>query len=114
MLKPEVSVEVGLATAGIVWAVYTHGMPTVADVRGSHSNNKAVSSQRKVTTATAIGIVAGVSLLAHDPTVFILGGSMVVILDFLHRHANAVDPATNKVPTAPTSGSATPGATGVN
>jgi len=105
-LKPEVSLGVGLSTAAIVWAVYSHNMPNVVDVRAGKPVS-AVASQRRATTATAIGIVAGVSLIAHDPTVFILGGSMVVVLDFLHRHAHAVDPNTNRVPSPHSGGSGT-------
>jgi hypothetical protein len=39
-LKPETSIEVGLATAALVWAVFQTHMPTLADTRSSKPNNQ--------------------------------------------------------------------------
>jgi hypothetical protein len=99
-LKPETSLTVGLATAALVWAIYQSHMPALADVRAANPNNTAVESTRKVATWEAAGIVAAISLIAHDPTVFVIGGAMVVILDFSHRSANVTSPATNQVVTS--------------
>jgi hypothetical protein len=99
-LKAETSLTVGIATAALVWAIYQMHMPVTADVRASAPNNQAVDSQRAVSTWTAAGVVAAISLISHDPTVFVIGGAMVVALDFTHRHANAVSPSTNSVQTA--------------
>jgi hypothetical protein len=46
--------------------------------------------------------VVALSLITRDATVFILGGSAVVLFSWLHRHANAVDPMT-KTPIIPSS-----------
>lgn len=98
MLKPEISIGVGIGTAALVWSVYQTHLPVIADVRNSPMGNATIASQRKVATAEAVGIVAAISLLAKDPTVFVIGGMMVAALDFAHRHANAVDHMINKVP----------------
>ncbi|HLI36950.1 MAG TPA: hypothetical protein VKV80_06365 [Streptosporangiaceae bacterium] len=97
-LKPEVSIGVGIGTAALVWSVYQTHLPTIADVRGAPAGNATVDSQRKVATAEAVGIVAAISLLSRDPTVFVIGGMMVIALDWSHRHANAVDHVTNRMP----------------
>jgi hypothetical protein len=96
-LKPETSLTVALATAALVWGVYSTHLPSVSDTRAAPQNNQVVDSSRKTATWTAAGIVAGVSLIAHDPNVFILGGAILVVLDFTHRSANAVTPGANKV-----------------
>jgi hypothetical protein len=96
-LRPETSLTVGIATAALVYAVYQMHMPTTADIRASAPNNQAVDSQRAVSTWTAAAAVSVVSLIAHDPTVFVIGGLMVIALDFTSRHANAVSPSTNSV-----------------
>lgn len=101
-LKPEVSLGMAAATATIVWAIYDHNMPSPVDTRSNPAGNPAVDSQRRVASWTAAGAVAGISLLAKDPTIFIVGGAMVIALDWTHRHANVVDNTTNSVPTAPT------------
>lgn len=106
MLKPEISLPVGLATAALVWAIFQTHLPNVTDVRASKPHNDTLDASRKMATWEAAGIVAGVSLIAHDPTVFIIGGTMVAVLDFTHRHANAVSPSTNKVAIPPSAGTA--------
>ena len=42
-------------------------------------------------------MVAGISLLAQDPAIFIVGGSMVAVLDFTSRHSSAVHPQTGQI-----------------
>jgi len=99
-LKPPESLITGLAVATVVYAVYEHTLPSVADTRASSPNNATLDKSRQTATWTAAGIVAGVSLLAKDPTIFVIGGTVLVALDFSHRHANAVNPATQKVTAA--------------
>lgn len=105
---PEVSLGMGLATATVVYGIYQGALPNVADVRSLDAHNKDVESAERLAAWTAAGVVAGISLLAKDATVFILGGSMVVAMSWWHRHADAVVPAAGK---ATTGGSAMPGAT---
>lgn len=95
-LKPEVSLGVGLATAAVVWSIYLNATPTVADVRVGPSQDENIESSRKMAAWTSAGVVGGISLVAKDPMIFILGGSMVVAVDWWYRHANAVDPDTGK------------------
>lgn len=96
MLKPEVSIPVALATGTLVWAIYSNATPTIADVRVAEPGNTDIESSRKLAAWTSAAAVAGISLIAKDPTPFILGGAMVITLDWWHRHANAVHPATGK------------------
>lgn len=93
LLKPEVSLSVGLATAVLVYATYTSALPTIADVRVGKEDDPDIDSARKMAAWTAAGIVGAVSLIAKDPTVFVVGGAMVVALDVSYRYADAVNPA---------------------
>lgn len=95
-LKPEISLGVGLATAAVVWSIYQNATPTIADIRSGPAQDDTIDGSRKMASWTAAGVVAGISLLAKDPTVFVLGASMVVAVDWWHRHANAVNPDTGK------------------
>lgn len=95
-LKPEVSLPVGLATAAIVYAIHSNFTPTIADVRSAAENNETVEASRKAATWTSAAVVAGISLIAKDPAIFIIGGTMVIAMDWFTRHANAVNPATGK------------------
>ncbi len=93
-LKPELSLGVGLATAAVVWGVYQHYLPSVADHRMGPTGEPHADVAERQATWTAAAIVGGISLIARDPTVFIIGGIMVVTLAWTHRHANLIDGAT--------------------
>lgn len=93
-LKPEVSIPVALATATVVYAIHTNATPTIADVRSIDAGNPDIQSSERAASWTAAAVVAGVSLIARDPNVFIVGGAMVIAMAWLTRHADAVNPMT--------------------
>lgn len=95
-MKPEVSIGTGLAVAGLVYAIYSNATPPIADIRAGEPGNRDIDASRKLAAWSAVGVVSAVSLIAKDGTVFILGGTMVVMLDWWHRHANEVNPVTGK------------------
>lgn len=99
-MKPEVSVGMGLATGAVVAAVYFNALPPMVDVRVGRSQDQDVAAARKAAAWTSAGIVAGISLITKDPTVFAVGAGFTVILDWWYRHANANDPRARKVTTA--------------
>lgn len=92
-LKREVSLGVGLATAALVWGVYNVALPTVADARVSPPDDGDLRAAERAATWASAAAVAGVSLLSQDPTVFIIGGSMVIVMAWWHRHSNHNDPS---------------------
>lgn len=96
-LKPEGSVVAGVATAALVYGVFSAALPSIAEVRASDAGDLDLATAEQSATFLAASAVAAVSLLTKDPTIFALGGSMVVALAWWHRHANMVDPMTGKV-----------------
>lgn len=98
-LRPEVSLPTSLATAAVVWAVYNSALPPVADVRVNGMHDPHIASSERLAAWTAAGIVGGISLIARDSNVFIVGGAMIVALSWWHRHANAVNPDTGRAMT---------------
>lgn len=91
-MKPEVSIMAGLATAGVVYGVYNNATPSVADIRVAPPHDQDIEAARKMAAWTAAAAVGGISLIAKDATIFIMGAAMIVALDWWHRHANEVDP----------------------
>lgn len=96
-LPREKSLAIGLATIGIVWAVYQSSMPSIIDARVAAPDDDHLAATERTATITAAAIVAGVAYLAQDPTVFILGESTVVLMAWWHRHANFTNPAVDSV-----------------
>jgi len=99
-MKAEVSVVAGLATASLVYAVYANATPSIADIRVAKPDDADIEAARKLAAWTSAAVVAGVSLIAKDGTIFVMGGAMVIVLDWWHRHANQVTPLTGRA-TAP-------------
>lgn len=99
-MKAETSVVAGLSTAALVYAIYANATPTIADVRVAKPHDQDIESSRKLAAWTSAGVVAGVSLIAKDGTIFVLGGAMIIALDWWHRHANEVNPLAGRA-TAP-------------
>jgi len=93
-LKPEASVMAGLAIAGLVWGIHSAFHPPVADIQGLPAGNADVASSEKKATALSVGIVSGVSLLAKDPTIFILGSAATIAAAFFTRHATFTETKT--------------------
>lgn len=98
--KPEVSLGLALSVGVSVYAIYQISMPAVADVRVAPPQDGTIEGTRNLATWAAALFVGGVSLLAKDPTIFVVGGAEVIALDWFYRHANAIDGATGKVMTS--------------
>lgn len=86
-LKPEASIGTGLAVAGVVYAIHSNFTPTQADIQGLPSGNKDVDKSERQATWLSIGVVSGISLLAKDPTIFVIGAVATVGMAFFTRHA---------------------------
>lgn len=96
LLPPQASIGVGLATSALVYSIYQKGLPPIADIRVAASQDRDIRASEKQATWTATGLVAGVSLIARDPDIFVIGGLTVIVLAWYHRHANMVSPLTGK------------------
>lgn len=92
-LDRKTSLGVGLATMGLTWAIYGQTCPGVADLRVGKSQDPHAAAAEKTARWTAGGMIVAVSLIAKDTTVFIMGGSMLVALSWMHRQANHVSGA---------------------
>jgi hypothetical protein len=88
----EASVGIGLATGGIAFTVFNMSLPPLTDIRAAEPENGDVFRSERTATWIAAGIVTGVALMTQDATVFVIGGSVVVALAWLYRHANQVNP----------------------
>lgn len=96
MLKPEVSVPVGLGTAALVYGIYQFALPNLADARSVEAGNEDLRASENTALWLAVASAAGVSLISGDSTPFVLGGLLAVGLSWSHRHARAIDPTTGQ------------------
>lgn len=94
--SPSASVGIGLATGGIAFTVYNMSLPPLTDIRAAEPENLDVDKAERAATWVSAGIVVGIALITQDATVFVIGGTVVVALAWLYRHANQVTPVTGE------------------
>jgi hypothetical protein len=107
-LKPEVSLTVAAATGAVVYGIFQMELPSIADVHAAPAHNPFIKTSINSAGWTAAAVVAGISLLAKDPTVFVVGGSLAAFLTWRAKHANMTNPATGQVTVPPQNGSPAP------
>lgn len=99
------AVELGVGVGLVNSLIFMHFLPPVADVRTAQPYNQDIeASERTALLATTMFtlLVAG---FAKSWDTFIIGGVVIVGVDFAFKHANAVNPDTGKMVEAPESGS---------
>lgn len=97
-LRPEVSLPVALATGTVVYTIYNQGLPGQADMRAhGQVGDPTLQTVRKQQLWTSAAVVAAISLIARDATVFIIGGAMVVGLDWITRANIFTNPLTGSI-----------------
>lgn len=92
MLSKQASVGVGLGLAALVSYIFDQATPPLVDIRVNPPDADLAAAEKAARWSSA-GLVVGVSLITRDGTVFIMGALTVVVLSWLHRHANMVDPS---------------------
>jgi hypothetical protein len=111
-LKPEFSVMGGLAVGAIVFAVHAQATPSQADIAALPAGTPDVDDAERKATIISAGIVAGVSLIAGDPTIFVIGSAMTVAMAFWTRHSNYKESIGGKYLTKPESAASGTSTTG--
>lgn len=100
-LKPEMSLAVAAATGVLVYGIFTVELPNTADVQAAPAHNPFIKNSVTVAGWSSAAAVAGISLLAKDPTVFVVGGALAAFLTWRYKHANMVEPSTGQVTLPP-------------
>lgn len=100
-LKPEASLMGGLAVATLVYAIHSNATPTLADMQGLPTGTKDVDQSERRATWMSAGVVAGISLLARDPGIFVIGAAMTVAMAWASRHALWTDSLTGPINAGP-------------
>lgn len=95
-LPKTASLGTGLAVAGLVVAIHFNATPSVADIRVGGPGDADIAGAERAATWQAAMLVSAISLLAKDPTIFVVGGGVTVAMAWLTRHADLVDPLTGR------------------
>jgi hypothetical protein len=95
-LKADGEVSIALATSVMAYGAYQIALPSVADVRTLEPNNADVQGSERAAAWVSATLVSAVALVTKSPAVFILGGATVIAASWMTRHADQVNPVTQK------------------
>lgn len=90
-LKAEFSVMGGLAVGALVFAIHSQATPSQADIQALPAGTPDIDAAERKATVLSAGVVAGVSLIAGDPTIFVIGSAMTIAMAFWTRHSNYME-----------------------
>lgn len=97
ILKPENSVVAGIATVGLVYALYELNVGSVSQAHHSDANHPALEASRRKAGYTSFATVAGLTLITKDANVGILGFFTIIAMEVSYRHAIMIDSASGLV-----------------
>ena len=100
-LSGENSIIASLATVALVIGVYSATVGPVSDVHASDAHDGNLQAAVKKAGWVSVVAVSGVSLLAKDPNVAILGGAAIIAEELAYRHALMTNPGSGKIQLAP-------------
>jgi hypothetical protein len=98
-LTPGVSVGLALGTGALILGVYAHFLPSVVDHRAAPPDDAHAQAAERQAAWTSAALLAGVSLLTGDETVFVVGAAEIIGLSWWHRYSDHVAPSTGKATT---------------
>jgi hypothetical protein len=96
-LKPSEEVQLSALVAALVYSVFSLNAPNLADVKAAQPNNSTVHKSVKTAALTAVAVTAGVAILSKSPTVYVVGGAVIIAESWKYMGANATQPNTGAV-----------------
>jgi len=97
VLKPEGSLLLGGALAGMVYSLYQLNLGPTSMVSVTDANHPTLEGSRKKAGYTALVMVGGLALMARDPNMVILGGAAIIAMEMHYRQSIMAHPDTGRM-----------------
>lgn len=91
------AVGIGLMEAAGIYLIYNNALPNCADVRSAQPHDTAIDGARRGAAIKSTALLGIVFLISRDLNAFIVGGVALVGIDAMYKHANGINPGTNKL-----------------
>lgn len=88
ILKPTDEIVVAATSVAIVLAIFNNDTPCVADIRADKPNNVNTHASVKMAGLTSTAVIGSVALISKSPTVFTIGGAMILFEIWKRHYAN--------------------------
>jgi len=91
------AVELGVLVGAVNAFIFMHNLPPTADVRSADAFNAQIESAERTALLETTAFTLLVAGFARSLETFAIGGLVIIAVDFTFKHANAVNPNTNKM-----------------
>lgn len=88
LLKPTDEIVVAATSVAVVLAIFNNDTPNVADIRADKPNNVNTHKATKMAALTSTAVIGSIALLGKSPTVFTIGGAMILFEVWKRHFAN--------------------------
>lgn len=102
-LSGENSIIMALATAAFVVGIYNYSVGPLSDAHATAANDGNMLASVKKAGWKSVVMVAGLTLLAQDPNIAILGGAAIIGEELSYRHALMASPDNGQITVTPAS-----------
>lgn len=87
-LKPEASILGGVAVAALVFGIHQQATPSQSDIQALPQGIPDIDKASKTATWLSVVAVSGISLLARDPGIFLIGSAATIGMKVWSDHSN--------------------------
>lgn len=87
-LKPSDEMVISATAVALVYAIFNGSTPNLADVRADQKGSTNTHAATKMAAITSVAAVGSLSLIAKSPTVFTVGGAMILFETWKYHFAN--------------------------
>jgi Flp pilus assembly protein TadB len=91
-LKPSEELVAATFAASLVYGIFSSNLPTLVAVQQEQPGSDVIHSTLRSATVTAAAAVSGIALLAKSPTVFVVGGALILVETWKYKAANHTAP----------------------
>jgi hypothetical protein len=97
IVTPQNSIIIALTSAGFVAGAYFATVGPIADVHAMPANDPTIEKSLTKAGVMALILVGGLTVFTRDLNDVIVGGTAIIVLDLMYRHAHQSSPMTNQV-----------------
>lgn len=90
-------VELGVMVGLVNVVIFLHFLPPVADVKAAPPFNKDIETSERTALMATTAFTLLIAGFGRSIETFMIGGAVVIGVDFAFKHANAVLPGTSKM-----------------
>jgi len=87
-LKASDELIVTVTGVTLVYAIFSNSLPPLADIRADQPGNVNTHKSTKMAAITSAAVIGSLAIISKSPTVFTVGGAMILFETWKNHFAN--------------------------